>query len=680
MPRPAPDARRLRIVPARARTAIRPFTASLGRSIAASARARRWVALRAAVAIAIPMLIGLATGHLTQGVQAGLGSFAALYGTGEPYRRRAALLAFLVVAVTAAMVLGTLVGGHDVATVIVGGIVGAVAALGARAARIGPPREFFVLLIFLLGAAQPPDPGAWLSRGATVFAGATLAALIALSPWLLRPRGPVPGVVARAKARVADLLDAIGGPDEATTAHDAIVAVRAALEVCSRATDPAARAWSGRAVAVEHVMEAALALRVDDAPPIDRRWGQRLRARSADGPGARKAVPSGGGEPPDDDVPVPAGPGGRLLRESVARASAAWSTTVERDDDLDLAVSWRVPAWWSLSPESEHPRIALRVGLAVSGGLAVGFAFGLSHPQWVAVSAASVLQAATASAVRTRGLQRALGTAAGVVLAGALLALDPSEGAKIGGIVVLQFTAQLLMVGSYGIAVVALNAMVLLMFSMMGVAPVDGLLDARVIDTFVGCAVATALIVVIPPRERGERLAAAQAATLRRSAVVLGQTLAPPATADPERRADRDRLRAAIRRLRAAEEAETGDAFRLDPRDDARWPLTATVDRLARLVLALPARTTPAPGRATGAAAAVATAARPGRDDARDVDDADAAAPIRRRLEAFARRIGGDATPSPLLTDPVPLRSPWPRISEAAEQLRRQLVDRERPA
>lgn len=647
--------------------------ADFGRVVAASARARRWVAVRAAIAIAIPMLVGVATGHVTQGVQAALGSFVALYGTGEPYRRRTALLAIVVVAVTVAMILGTLVGGHEVASVIVGGLLGTIGALGARAARLGPPREFFVLLIFLLGVAQPPDPGAWASRGATVFAGAGLAALIALSPWILRRQGPVPGIVARAKAAVADLLDALGEPDEETATHNAIVAVRAALEVCSRTADPASQAWSRRAVAVEHVMEAALALRVSDAGPIDPRWTRLLRGLavngSADGgPDATADVDRHRGGS-TGDIPVPGGPGGRLLRESVERAADAWSTSTGPDGDLDLAASWRVPARWSLSPESEHPRIAVRVGLAVAGGLAAGYVLGLAHPSWVAVSAASVLQASTTSAVRTRGLQRALGTAVGVILAGVLLSFDPAEGAKIGGIIVLQLVAQLLMVGTYGIAVVALNAMVLLMFSMMGVAPVDGLLDARVIDTFVGCGVAAALMALIPPRERGERLAAAQVGTLRLSAATLGRAALPDTTPDGDLRADRDRLRAAIRRLRAAEEAETGDAFRLDPHDDARWPVTATIDRLARLVLAVPAASIHGPDGAPGGSAA---------HQNRDLGDA--AERIRLRLEAFARRIGGDSSPSPLLTEPVSLLSPLPRVSEALEELRRQLVDRDRPA
>lgn len=632
----------------------------------ASARARRWLALRAAIAVAIPMLIGIATGHVTQGVQAALGGFVALYGAGEPYRRRAALLVIVVGAVTVAMILGTLVGGHDVAAVVVGGLLGVTGALGARAARLGPPREFFVLLIFLLGVAQPEDPGAWASRGATVFAGAALAALIALSPWLLRRPGPLPGLVRQATVAVAGMLDAIGGPDEDTAVHNAILAVRAALEACGRATDPPSQAWSRRAVAVERVMEAALALRVSDAGPIDPRWGQWLRGLGDDAipsqdaaavavPGRAGGWPAVGiraGDAVAGDLPVPAGPGGPLLLASAAQAEDVWSTTAGPEtrpvSDLDLATSWRVPARWSLSRESEHPRIAMRVGLAVSGGLAIGYALGLTHPSWVAVSAASVLQAATTSAIRTRGLQRAVGTAVGVVVAGVLLSFDPSEGAKIGGIIVLQFAAQLVMVGSYGIAVVSLNAMVLLMFSMMGVAPVDGLLDARVIDTFVGCAVATALVALIPPRERGERLNAAQADTLRTSAAVLDHAIDPDADRD-HLDADRDRLRAAIRRLRAAEEAETGDAFRLDPRDDARWPLTATVDRLARLVLTVPGGT--------------------------PVDDGFAP-----RFEAFARRIGGDPDPSPWLTEPVPLRSSLPRVSEALEELRRQLADRDREA
>jgi uncharacterized membrane protein YccC len=69
---------------------------------------RRWPGgLRSAVCMGAPVLVGWLVGDLTSGLTATLGGFTALYGSGRPYRNRAALLAVIAVSLSAAVGLDT---------------------------------------------------------------------------------------------------------------------------------------------------------------------------------------------------------------------------------------------------------------------------------------------------------------------------------------------------------------------------------------------------------------------------------------------------------------------------------------------------------------------------------------------------------------------------------------------
>ncbi|WP_022929006.1 FUSC family protein [Patulibacter americanus] len=563
--------------PADRRPAAGRVAAAL-RALATAAGARRWVAVRAAVAVGLPLVLGLATGHVAEGGQAALGSFVAVYGGDLPYRRRAGLLALVGVALTVAMGLGTLVAGSVVLTCAVGAVLAIVSALGALALRVGPPREYFVILTFLLATTLPVDASAAPSRAALVLGGGVLAWLVAMVPWALRRPGPEGAATRRAHGAVAGLLAAVGTPRAQDAGHDAIVAVRAALETTDGATSADGLCWSRRVLAAELLLESALALEVEGSGPLDARWAAGLRAL-ADG-----TAPG-----PFPDAPtLPAGP---RLAHAAAVARDAWaSDPVPRPGEpAELDPRWRAPLGWSLRRGSPHRRVALRIGLAVLAGLAVGHALGLDHPSWVAASAVAVLQGSSLTVARQRGAHRAVGTALGVVVAGAIFALDPSDAVKIALIVVLQLGIEAVIVASYGLAVTAITPLVLLLISVSGAGrTVEGLLDVRLVDTLVGCAVAAVLVLLTRPRASAGHLPDAQAEAIRAAAAVLVPMVTPGATRGGLL-AGRRRVHDAIVRLRAAEADAVGDALRRDPRDDARWPLTSTVDRLARLALTVPA-------------------------------------------------------------------------------------------
>jgi len=608
--------------------------------LGASARPRRWGAVRAAAAIGVPLVAGAAVGHVQEGGQAALGSFVALYAADAPYRRRAWLLGLAAVVLAAVTALGTAVAGSVVATCVAGGALGVLVTLGALALRVGPPREYFVLLTFLLATSLPVDPGSWASRGGLVLAGGAVAWLIAMSPWVLRRPGPEAAAVRRARDAVARLTGAVGTPDAPAAGHDAIVAVRTALEATDGAIGATGLAWSRRVLAAELVLEAALALEVEGAPPLDEAWTARLRAEDAT---------------PSSPPPVPALPAGPRLAEALERTEQAWSPAHDEHPDeggdgpAPLDPRWRAPLRWSVRRGSPHLRTAARLGLAVLGGLVVGHALGLDHPSWVAVSAAAVLQGASVTVARRRALHRVGGTLVGVLVAGAVLALDPSDGAKILLIVVLQLGIELVIVASYGLAVSGITPLVLLLISVSGAGrSVEGLLDARLLDTVVGVAVAALVLLATRPRRGRGALPVAQAEALRAASAVILAALRPAATRH-DLLAGRRRVHDAILQLRGAEDDAIGDVLRRDPRADARWPVTATVDRLARLSLTIPT----APER-----------------PALDAEDETR---LRDVLNALARRVAGErdvADPGPL-----PAIAGLPRTSATIARLREQVAE-----
>jgi hypothetical protein len=68
---------------------------------------RRWpVALRSALCLAAPVLVGWLAGDLNSGLTATLGGFTALYGAGRPYLNRAVVLGVVALALSACVGLG----------------------------------------------------------------------------------------------------------------------------------------------------------------------------------------------------------------------------------------------------------------------------------------------------------------------------------------------------------------------------------------------------------------------------------------------------------------------------------------------------------------------------------------------------------------------------------------------
>lgn len=172
-------------------------------------------------------------------------------------------------------------------------------------------------------------------------------------------------------------------------------------------------------------------------------------------------------------------------------------------------------------PWRQIRRSAARGAVGTSGAALVALALGLPRPDWAAVACAAVLvHDATRPTVRRAG-HRAVGTAAGIGVAGLVLAVVPGVLPLVVLVVVLQFVVELLVARNYALAVVFITPLALLQGTLATGqldGPVAGLLAGRLVETAIGCALAVAAQAICPPP--GERPAQAAVRRITRGSPV----------------------------------------------------------------------------------------------------------------------------------------------------------------
>lgn len=134
---------------------------------------------------------------------------------------------------------------------------------------------------------------------------------------------------------------------------------------------------------------------------------------------------------------------------------------------------------------------SLLIGACVGISLTLAGLLDLDRPYWVAVSCLAVIQGASLRAVWTRQLHRIAGTAIGLLLAGALLALPLDEWRVALLMMLLAFGIETLVVRHYGLATILITPLTILLADAphLGLLPPDVLLEARLFDTVLGCLV-----------------------------------------------------------------------------------------------------------------------------------------------------------------------------------------------
>jgi hypothetical protein len=172
----------------------------------------------------------LVAGQSGGGLTASLGAFAALYGSGRPYRNRARLLGLVVLGLVLSVVAGV-----EAATVpspwlsvAVAALIATLASFFCSALNVAPPGAYMFMLACAAGTSMYGQGPHLAQIAMLVAAGGIVSWTLHMLGALWQPRGPERQAVANAAVAVADFIDSgERGPSDlprhkaATSLHDA---------------------------------------------------------------------------------------------------------------------------------------------------------------------------------------------------------------------------------------------------------------------------------------------------------------------------------------------------------------------------------------------------------------------------------------------------------------------------
>lgn len=153
------------------------------------------------------------------------------------------------------------------------------------------------------------------------------------------------------------------------------------------------------------------------------------------------------------------------------------------------------------------PHEALHAGryvIAVGAAGAVATLCGLGHPYWAMASAAVPLAAADLPGGIRRGVDRILGTYAGLVLAGLVLVWSPPAAVLVLIVVAFQFPTELFITRHYALALVFFTPLILVMTDLAHPGDPATMVVDRGVETTIG-AIVGIVVAVVTTRRTGRR-------------------------------------------------------------------------------------------------------------------------------------------------------------------------------
>lgn len=182
----------------------------------------------------------------------------------------------------------------------------------------------------------------------------------------------------------------------------------------------------------------------------------------------------------------------------------------------------------NLNMTSATFRHALRVSVAAIIGFAVArLLVGGHHSYWIVMTTVYMLKPGF-SLTKERNIQRVTGTIVGGLIGVAVIWLIPNQLVQFGFLLVFMITAYSFQRLNYVVMVTFLTPFLVILFHFLGIQYVD-VIEERVIDTVIGCAIALTTGYVLFPRWESEQLTTYMLDVLRANRHYLhrlGETLA----------------------------------------------------------------------------------------------------------------------------------------------------------
>lgn len=421
-------------------------------------------AAQTAAALAVPVAIGFAVSNPSAGILASLGGFLAFFGADRPYFHRAVFLLVLGVGLAASVGIGVAVASDGWWAPVTVAAWCTFVTLAGNVFDMGHPGPYIFGFACASGSVSHSGHSALMSA-AFVLLGAAGSWLMLMSGCLWHPRKPERDAVRRAESA---LRNELGAPDHASWGSAASRRTIAALDAAWVAVVDRQPQWKAVSPGLRPLREAVGALYSAKACTLMGEARNRCEAdlREAD----------------------------RFLdarRVGSPAASDAWRRLYWRDL-YATRTSGNTRLWL----------IGSRVAIATVAAGLVCRLLGFEHVYWAITVVVLVLQfGADRERMLVQALGRAAGTWAGLIVAGAVLALDPRGLYIAVAIAALSFCVGLVIGRNYLLGVVAVTGAALVTAAAGGTVPLSTLLLGRGLDTVLGLALAVAVdVLLIRPR------------------------------------------------------------------------------------------------------------------------------------------------------------------------------------
>lgn len=544
-------------------------------------------AIRSALAVGGPFVVGALTDHLLTGMWVGLATLLLAAGEREgTYRLNFTIIAVSTPIGAAGYVLGFAQGLPLAALIIV---MTMLALLMGLLAGLGPAFSVACMQFLLVASiAIGVDGVEWWQPLGLYFAGAALYALLLAIEMVLDPSRPqraaledlLVALADLALARRADLVDSAA--DRTTRARARVLAAEEAAAIRATELPLATRRTRGWVLRPEVVSaaERVMAFLVGERDPAaaDEAAGRltRLAGLVAGKPLSEAAAPRG-----FDRVPTLLDARIDELEAAIARPAAVTMPPAVRRARVS------VPA---ISSET----VLAAVRLAVCFGIAVGAKayFPFNHWFWVPLTICLVMKPDFGS-VFSRAILRVIGTAAGVVIASVVIAAVPHELGYGVIIAVLAALVPWLMIRSYALQAVVITPIVILLVATISPGEGANYSWQRLGATAIGGAIVIVFGYLLWPHSRRDWVRRCFTQAMTGIAAQLASS-GPTTTAD--RRVDDDRHDELVAARRSADHALTQLQGRLrrvlaEPgsahAEAVRWmPAADAAERLAASVTA----------------------------------------------------------------------------------------------
>ncbi|MFK0236563.1 FUSC family protein [Streptomyces vinaceus] len=547
-------------------------------------------AARAGIAMAAPLAVGFALNEPEYGALVSMGALSGVIGdTADAYRMRVLNIAVPQLFGAVGVALGTLVYGHGWLAVgaltLIALVSGMISSIGTVASVSG----LLLLLNAVVGAGLPlPKP--WWTAPLLLSAGGLFVLLLTLLGWPLRGRQPERAAVAATYRALADALDAAGGPDyderrrqvthALNQAYDLVLGRRARVHGRS----PALVRMLAQLNVVIPLVEAAPAMHLRGRPlPPEIPAAVRDLAR---------AVEEGRTGEPVPDLPAPHTPAERALDAALRHAAAIVHAPAPDlhnvDDRLGKPAALTVRARRAVRDmvlSGASWRYGLRLALCIGLAQTLVSVVPVERSYWVALTVTFVLKPDFGS-VFSRAVLRALGTAAGLVIAAAVLAEVPRGWWDVPVMVVLGALIPAFSTKGYAFQTAAITPVILLLSDLLNHQGFD-LIRPRLLDSLIGCAITLLAGYLLWPESWHTRIGHRLADTVDDAARYVERAFGTHPDTDAGRQAARTARLQARRRIyreMSGVRNEFQRALTEPPPTGARaaawWPLVVAVERI----------------------------------------------------------------------------------------------------